>query len=88
MPLVAYDKQGTRLGMGGGYYDRYTSNHRHSKALRVGLAHSVQESDQPLPRDKWDVSLDAVITDVQTYTFNKRAQSLLFGSNIDNQAGR
>ncbi len=84
LPLVAYDKLGTRLGMGGGYYDRYTSHRRHSKTLRVGLAHSLQESDQPLPRDEWDISLDAVITEQRAQAFNTRAHSLLFGTNINN----
>lgn len=85
LPLVAYDNQGTRLGMGGGYYDRYTSHPRHSKILRVGLAHSIQESQQPLPRNKWDVSLDAVITEQQAQTFNRRAHSLLFGRDTKKQ---
>lgn len=88
LPLVAYDRQGTRLGMGGGYYDRYTGHGSHTQALRVGLAHSVQESEQPLPRDEWDISLDAVITEQRAHAFNKRAHALLFGSANNNHAGK
>ena len=80
LPLVAFDQNGTRLGMGGGYYDRYTSHSKHSRILRVGLAHSIQEAKQPLPREPWDVSLDAVVTEQRAHAFNNRAHSLLFGS--------
>ena len=75
MPLVAFDRTGTRLGMGGGFYDRYAQ--RHPTALRIGLAHSVQESTTPLPRERWDTPLDAVLSERETITFNKRASALL-----------
>ena len=39
-PLVAFDDGGNRLGMGGGYYDRYFA--AHPTALRVGVAHACQ----------------------------------------------
>jgi len=79
LPLVAFDASGTRLGMGGGYYDRYMSHSKQRNTLRVGLAHAVQESTELLPRDPWDIALDAVITEQRVQTFNNRAQSLLFG---------
>ena len=60
MPLVAWDPSGTRLGMGGGFYDRTLANSQ--GALRVGLAYSVQEVEQ-LPQEDWDVRLNAVVTE-------------------------
>jgi 5-formyltetrahydrofolate cyclo-ligase len=60
LPLVAWDLQGGRLGMGGGFYDRTLAGV--SGPLLVGLAQSVQQV--PLvPRDTWDISLDFVVTD-------------------------
>ena len=43
-PLVAFDKQGNRLGMGGGFYDRTLQNWRNSSFIPVGLAHQCQPS--------------------------------------------
>jgi 5-formyltetrahydrofolate cyclo-ligase len=61
-PLLAFDRAMTRLGQGGGYYDRAFA--RHPDALRIGLAWSVQEYDD-LPADPWDLPLDMVMTEVE-----------------------
>ncbi|MDE6411793.1 MAG: 5-formyltetrahydrofolate cyclo-ligase [Clostridia bacterium] len=58
-PLLAFDKDGFRLGYGGGYYDKYFAEH---KGLRVGLAYGGQAVDS-LPRDKFDLPLHAVVTE-------------------------
>lgn len=60
VPVVAFDVRGNRLGMGGGYYDRYFAEHR--RALRIGVAHECQRAGE-LPVDRWDVRLDAVVTE-------------------------
>lgn len=60
LPLVAWDRQGGRLGMGGGYYDRTLAGVR--GPLLVGLSHAQQEVPQ-VPRDDWDVPLDFVVTE-------------------------
>ena len=60
-PLVAYDQRGYRLGMGGGFYDRYLA--QHPGCLCIGLAHSFQEATAALPTHHWDQPLDAVITE-------------------------
>lgn len=74
MPLVAFDKQGNRLGMGGGYYDRtfaYLRRHKHVQRPRlVGVAYDFQEVDL-LPVEPWDVPLDAIITESRIIEFNK-----------------
>ncbi len=59
VPLVSFDDQGNRLGMGGGYYDRTFSGPR--SPVLVGLAHDLQRSPR-LRAESWDVPLDAVIT--------------------------
>lgn len=61
LPLVAWDCSGTRLGMGGGYYDRTLAGV--SEPRLVGLGHSFQEVAQ-LPRDPWDIPLEFVISEV------------------------
>ena len=66
VPLVAFDRRGVRLGMGGGFYDRTFSNirgkNRDEKPLLVGVGHACQEAKQ-LICDQWDVKLDVVVTD-------------------------
>jgi len=67
LPLVAFDRKGSRVGMGAGYYDRALSSLAHQNGTRpflVGLAHHFQEinSLEPAP---WDVPLDAILTDLE-----------------------
>lgn len=61
VPLVAFDRQGQRLGMGGGFYDRTLQNWKQHGFLPVGLAHDCQLVDA-LPVTEWDVPLPAVLT--------------------------
>lgn len=65
-PLLAFDKEGYRLGYGGGYYDRYFASH---KGLRVGLAYEGQAADI-LPHGDFDVPLHAVVTEAGIRYFN------------------
>jgi len=69
VPLVAFDKNCFRLGMGKGFYDRTFSFkifNRQSRPLLVGLAHECQLTE-PFEVHSWDVRLDAVITAVKIY---------------------
>lgn len=60
-PLVAFDEDGQRLGMGGGFYDR-TLQHWQSYGLTpVGYAHDCQLVEK-LPVEEWDIPLPAVVT--------------------------
>lgn len=60
LPLVAWDRLGGRLGMGGGFYDRTLAGVE--GVTLVGLAHALQEVPQ-VPCDDWDVQLNFVVTD-------------------------
>lgn len=57
-PLVAFDKSGNRLGMGGGYYDRTLAQAKN--IISVGLAHKCQQVEK-LPIESWDMPLDHII---------------------------
>jgi len=71
MPLVAYDRRGNRLGMGGGYYDRHLAILRESpRPLRVGIAYSLQEIDT-LDDNSWDIPLHGIVNEHGWYTFNQ-----------------
>ena len=66
LPLVGFDRYGTRLGMGGGYYDRAFGFRRlrtlwHSPLL-IGIGYASQQVDRIAPAAH-DVPLDHVITE-------------------------
>lgn len=60
IPGVAFDKNGNRLGMGKGFYDRYFQRFPHTK--KIGLAYSEQILDC-IPKDIYDVPIDMIITE-------------------------
>lgn len=67
MPLLGFDKHGTRLGYGGGYYDRTLA--AMSKTARlIGLAYAGQEVPE-IPREAHDVPLDAIVTEAGVRQF-------------------
>jgi 5-formyltetrahydrofolate cyclo-ligase len=70
MPLVGFDLQGNRLGMGGGFYDRSLEFLRHRstwhKPRLVGLAHECQRVEALAP-EPWDIPLQGVVTDRAIY---------------------
>ncbi len=72
MPLVGFDHQGYRLGMGGGYYDATLAYMQHRRSWRkprlVGIAYECQRVER-LPHDPWDMPLDAVLTEQRLYRF-------------------
>lgn len=72
LPLVAFDDKGSRMGMGGGYYDRsfafkQTQSDQSQAPLLIGLAHALQQVDQ-LKLSSWDIPLSAIATDKGVYT--------------------
>ncbi|GEL95012.1 5-formyltetrahydrofolate cyclo-ligase [Cellulomonas composti] len=63
-PALALDTAGTRLGQGGGWYDR-ALEHARPDALVVALVHPEELRDvttDPLPREPHDRRVDAVAT--------------------------
>jgi 5-formyltetrahydrofolate cyclo-ligase len=69
MPLLGFDSTGTRLGYGGGYYDRTLAGLA-KKPLLVGLAFAAQELSH-IPREAHDIPLDAVVTEAGVRFFGK-----------------
>lgn len=60
VPLLAFDRRGTRLGQGAGWYDHVLP--QHPDAIRIGVGWSVQEMDD-LPRDPWDIPMHHILTE-------------------------
>ena len=71
MPLLACDVTGTRMGMGGGFYDRTLAS-APFKPYRLGLAHDFQFLQQNLQRNPWDQPLHALITPTKSIRFQRQ----------------
>ncbi len=69
VPLLGFDKNGNRLGMGGGFYDRCFAfkKNKPNKPLLMGFAYDFQEIDELIP-ESWDVQLDLIATESQLIT--------------------
>ena len=79
VPLLGFDPQCNRMGMGGGYYDRSFTHRRHPDStagsaqsatpLLIGVAHQLQCVDN-ISTQWWDVPLDMVVTENRIYRRN------------------
>lgn len=71
VPLVAFDRQGGRLGYGGGFYDRTLELLRAKRAtLAIGFAYAAQEAEG-LPLEPTDQPLDMVVTEREVISFDR-----------------
>jgi 5-formyltetrahydrofolate cyclo-ligase len=63
VPAVALDRQGYRLGYGGGYYDRLRAHPLWGNIPTIGITFDFAYV-AALPIDPWDLKLDAVCTEL------------------------
>ena len=74
-PLVAFDMQGHRVGMGGGFYDRsfaFLRRRQHwNKPRLLGIAYELQKH-RALKPCIWDIPLNAIVTEQALYMAAKK----------------
>jgi len=63
IPGVAFDKQGNRLGRGGGFYDKLLFG---KNSFKIGLAFEIQIVDT-VPHEAHDIPMDFVVTERGVY---------------------
>ena len=63
-PCTVFDEDCNRMGMGGGYYDRYLPKCKN--AVVAAVAFEIQKTDS-VPMESWDKAVDLVITEKKTY---------------------
>ncbi len=73
LPLVAFNRDGARLGMGKGYYDKALAfkSKKITSPLLIGVAYACQESGD-LMADSWDILLDGVLTERELFFVGER----------------
>ena len=59
VPALYVDRDGYRLGQGGGYYDRARAS---IPAWKFALVHEGEVGEEQLPRESHDICVDAVAT--------------------------
>jgi len=64
VPVIAFTPDGTRLGQGGGHYDRWLE--AHPDTLAIGLGWDCQLAED-LPHEAHDQRLAAVVTPTRLY---------------------
>lgn len=69
VPAVAFARDGNRLGMGAGYYDRFL--HKCPQAFKLGVAYEELLQEQ-LPTDEYDIAVDMLVTESELLTINKK----------------
>jgi 5-formyltetrahydrofolate cyclo-ligase len=74
LPLVGFDTDGNRLGMGAGFYDKSLAFLSYRRAWQkpkiVGLAYECQRVPH-LPHEPWDVPLSGIATERTLYWINR-----------------
>lgn len=73
VPGVAFDRLGGRVGYGGGFYDRFL---RGLPAFRVGLAFGLQVVEDPLPAGRFDLPVQAIVTEEETIRPDLNSRSI------------
>lgn len=71
VPGVGYDREGYRLGNGGGYYDRFFARPTTASIPRIGFAYSFQFVDSLPGREPWDLPMHGVCTDEELIWIKK-----------------
>lgn len=67
VPGVAFDKNGFRLGRGGGYFDRFLPS---MPGKKIGLAFDFQIVNR-IPKENHDVAVDSIITEKRIIRIKK-----------------
>ena len=60
VPALGFDCDGNRLGLGGGWYDRFVA--QQPRAQKIGVAYAWALVEEGIPVEPWDMKLDRVVT--------------------------
>ncbi len=89
VPGLAFDREGGRLGRGGGYYDRAlaASSGQRASAIRVGIGFDRQVLEA-VPMTPLDVRMDFIATESGIFAVGSSAAGGPVGVRADGEPGR
>lgn len=61
VPVLGFDKDNNRLGLGGGYYDKLLADQPQAK--KIGLCFEAGYYEKHLPTEPHDIALDTIVTE-------------------------
>lgn len=72
VPLLAFDSNLNRLGMGGGFFDRTIEflKRKKTQITTIGLAFDFQGQNLPIPTNDTDCALDFIVTEKNVFSSN------------------
>jgi 5-formyltetrahydrofolate cyclo-ligase len=73
VPGVVFDRQGRRIGYGGGYYDRFL---RGLHTCTMGVAFGLQVIDGPVPTGNFDLPVQGIVTEQETIRPDLNSRSI------------
>jgi 5-formyltetrahydrofolate cyclo-ligase len=78
LPLLAFDSELSRLGMGGGFFDRTIEYLKTQKLeiITIGLAYDFQRADSILPIENSDQRLDFIVTETNIFSASQTCVNL------------
>ncbi len=78
LPLLAFDLGLSRLGRGGGFFDRTIESlkNKESKITTIGLAFDFQLSQDLLPTEETDQNLDFIVTEKNLFLSSLTSRGL------------
>jgi 5-formyltetrahydrofolate cyclo-ligase len=59
IPALGFDRDNNRLGLGGGWYDRFVT--QQPQARKIGVAYAWALIEDGIPVEPWDMKLDSVV---------------------------
>ncbi len=69
MPGCAFDKEGNRIGYGGGYYDRYLEKHGGIETMAICFEMQIAEK---IPSEFHDRKPDWILTECRAYSYKQQ----------------
>ena len=60
VPALGFDRDNNRLGLGGGWYDRFVA--QQPQARKIGVAYAWALVEDGIPVEPWDMKLDLVVS--------------------------
>lgn len=71
IPGLAFDPSGNRIGYGAGYYDRFLTEHKEQKFVKMALSYDFQIQKQ-LEAEEHDIKVDYIISPDKIYECRRR----------------